>query len=113
MRAPTEKKSGRRTKPRNQTEAVILCRPFASDRLSGPTDGVMLNFSGGGVYIETPHEARSGTILVVRIVRFPSIWSSITIAEQPRSICLAEVRWQRKLADDATIRYGLGLRYLK
>jgi hypothetical protein len=32
--------------------------------------------------------------------------------EQPRSICLAEVKWQEEMADDKAIRFGMGLKYL-
>jgi len=32
--------------------------------------------------------------------------------ERPRSICLADVKWQQELADADTVRFGMGLRYL-
>ncbi len=48
----------------------------------------------------------------MRMLRYPQIPSSVADEEKPRSICLAEVRWQKKLTDENTIRFGMGLRYL-
>jgi hypothetical protein len=71
----------------------------------------MRNFSSGGSYIETTDKYPSGTILIVRMLRYPSTPSSLD-DERPRSICLAEVKWRRAVADETAIRYGIGLRYL-
>ena len=102
----------RRTVSRNLTEATITCRPYASTCTICASDGVMRNFSSGGSYIETSHEYKSGTILIMRMVRYPQIPPSVADEEKPRSICLAEVRWQKKLTDENTFRFGMGLRYL-
>ena len=101
-----------RAAPRNPTEAAITCRPYTSCRAFCPMDGVMRNFSSGGSYIETSHEYKSGTILIVRTLRYPTMPPSIPDQEQPRSISLAEVKWRQELADDNAIRFGMGLRYL-
>lgn len=103
---------GRRTASRNLTEAPITCRPYASTFTNCASDGVMRNFSGEGSYIETSHEYKSGTILIMRMVGYPQISCSVADEEKPRSICLAEVRWQKKLTDDNHFRFGMGLRYL-
>ena len=111
MEETTQKKSKRKT-PRNPTEAEITCRPYTSCGAICASDGVMRNFSSGGSYIETSHKYKSGTILIVRTLRYPPMPSSMADEEQPRSISLAEVKWQEELADDNAIRYGIGLRYL-
>ena len=103
---------GRRIALRNLTEATITCRPYASTCTICASDGVMRNFSSEGSYIETSHEYKSGTILIMRMVRYPQIPSSVADEKQPRSICLAEVRWQKRLTDENTFRFGTGLRYL-
>ncbi|MBC2712503.1 MAG: hypothetical protein HGJ94_16415 [Desulfosarcina sp.] len=72
----------------------------------------MRNFSSGGSYIETSYKYKSGTILIVRMVSYPTMPSSIADEERPRSICLAEVKWWRELTDENAIRFGMGLRYL-
>ena len=72
----------------------------------------MRNFSSQGIYIETSHNYKSGTIVIMRMVRYPPMPSSMADEERPRSICLAEVKWRQELADKNTNRYGIGLRYL-
>ena len=109
-----EKKVVTRAATRNPTEATIICRPYAS---SGgdicTSDGVMRNFSSGGAYIETSHNFKTKTILILRVVRYPSMPSFITDLERPRSICLAQVKWRQALTEENTIRYGIGLKYLE
>ena len=107
-----ERKLRERIAPRNPIETVITCRPFASNGAIYASDGVMRNFSRGGSYIETSHRYKSGTILIIRTLRYPPMLSSMADEEQPRSICLAEVKWQEEMANDNDIRFGMGLRYL-
>ncbi len=111
MKIAPEKKVVKRVAPRNPTEAAITCRPYTSSAVR-TSDGVMRNFSGSGSYIETTDRYRSGTILIMRMVRYPEIPPSIAAEERPRSICLAEVKWQQKLSDKTASRFGMGLRYL-
>ncbi|WP_054700282.1 hypothetical protein [Desulfosarcina cetonica] len=64
-----------------------------------------------GAYIETAHPFKPGTILIVRMVRYPSSQTDREAVEGVRSIVLAEVRWRReRLAAGGPI-YGMGLRY--
>ena len=112
MEETTEKKNKKRDAPRNPTEAAITCRPHTSCGAICASDGVMRNFSNGGSYIETGHKYKSGTILIVRTLRYPPMPASVAYEELPRSICLAEVKWRQELADENAIRYGIGLRYL-
>ena len=48
----------------------------------------------------------------MRTLRYPTMPSFVVDEERPRSICLAEVKWLKELADENAIRYGIGLRYL-
>ena len=107
-----ENKTIRRYAPRNPTKAAITCQPFASSSAFRASDGIMRNFSCNGSYIETSCEFKSGTILIVRMTRYPSFPSSLADEEGLRSICLAEVKWLQELADDNAIRFGMGLKYL-
>ena len=106
------KKKIRRVAPRNPTEAAITCRAYASTGAICASDGVMRNFSTQGSYIETSHNYQSGTILIMRMVRYPAIPPSIADEARPRSICLAEVKWRQELAGENAIGYGIGLRYI-
>ncbi len=112
MQNTIEKKPIERVSPRNPTEAVITCRPYASTDTIYSSAGVMRNFSSQGSYIETSRNYQSGTILIMRMVRYPAIPPSIADEERPRSICLAEVKWRQELAGENAIGYGIGLRYL-
>lgn len=112
MQDIAESQTINRLAARNSTEAAIICQPFASSSTVCASDGVMRNFSSGGSYIETSYEYKTGTILIVRMIRYPAIPSSMADEEGLRSICLAEVKWRQELADENAIRYGIGLRYL-
>ena len=102
----------KRFAPRNPTEAAITCRPFASSSALRASGGIMRNFSCNGSYIETSCEFKSGTILIIRMTRYPSLPSSLAAEEGLRTICLAEVKWLQELTDVNAIRFGIGLRYL-
>jgi hypothetical protein len=112
MQEKMEKKEIGRAAPRIATEAAIACRPFTSCGATHTADAVMRNFSEEGSYIETSHKFKLGTILHLRMVRYPPMPSSTAGETRPRSICLAEVKWRQELADETATRYGVGLRYL-
>ena len=112
MQNTMQKKTIERISPRNPTEAAITCRPYASTDTIYSSAGVMRNFSSQGTYIETSRNYQSGTILILRTVRYPAIPPSTADEDRPRSICLAEVKWRQELAGENAIGYGIGLRYL-
>ncbi len=105
-------KDKRTDAPRTATLAAVTCRPFASSGATHTADGVIRNYSGKGVYMETSHRFNSGTILHLRIVEYPPESLRLGDDVRPRSICLAEVKWRQELADASGLQYGLGLRYL-
>jgi hypothetical protein len=107
-----ERKLRERMAPRRPIEAVIKCRPYASNGATCASDGFMLNYSRRGAYIETSREYKSGTILILRTVHQPSMSSSMTHGDWPPSICLAEIKWRQELTEDNAVCYGMGLRYL-
>ena len=84
-----------------------LANLVASGRVSARYRG-----SSQGSYIETSRNYQSGTILIMRMVRYPAIPPSTADEDRPRSICLAEVKWRQELAGQNAIGYGIGLRYL-
>jgi len=96
---------------RQPTEVAVTCRPFTSSGVDTITDGVMVNFSNQGSYVEAREKFKTGTILVVRTVG--GIKASPSVENgQPRSISLAEIKWLSKKDGKDGRRYGLGLRYL-
>jgi len=112
MESTIEKENRTRIAPRNPTEAAVECQPYTSSAGIRSSEGVMRNFSAEGSYIETSHQYKSGTILIVRIIRYPRLPFSMADEKQPRSICLAEVKWLQEVAEEKTNRFGLGLKYL-
>jgi len=96
----------------NPNEIAITCRQYGSYGAHPTSDGVIRRFSNNGLYIETPCKYKSGTILIVRVDRYPSLPASLAESAYPRSICLAEVKWQRELDGDNGIRFGMGLQYI-
>jgi len=113
MQAIMEKKESARVAQRIAIEAAITCRPFTSCWGADSAEAVMRNFSKTGCYIETSGEFKPGTILHVRMLRYPPMPPAAADKTQPRSICLAEVKWQQEVAVDNAIRFGMGLRYLE
>jgi hypothetical protein len=113
MKTDTESNVAKRFANRISTEAAVTFMPFAS---SGENrviaDGVLCNFSSKGLYIETTDQYQSGAILIVRIVRYPKMPPSGTSKANPRSICLAEVRWLQELPGSKPRRFGIGLKYI-
>ena len=112
MNTRVEKETIPRIEPRIPTEVPVNCRPFASSHIGRSSDGVMRNFSGGGLYVETCSEIMEGTTLIIRVIHFPSGWSGNVPEQGPRTICLAEVKWQKQLPGGHVARYGIGLRRL-
>jgi hypothetical protein len=90
----------------------IVCQPYTSSANIRASEGVMRNFSTEGSYIETSQKFKSGTILIVRVLRYPLLSLFVADEEQPKSICLAEVKWLQELAEENPICFGLGLKYL-
>ncbi len=112
MEAKTDRETIERTTPRNPIEAAITCQPYASIAADCASDGVMRNYSSQGSYIETSHNFKSGTILIVRMGQYPPMTSCQADDAWPRSIGLAEVKWRQELADETSMRYGMGLKYI-
>lgn len=83
-------------------------------KLSGRSDVFIarsINYNQGGVELVSKKAVKPGTLLVVRVLNFPS-------AHIPggnagiRSTGLAEVRWMDEIMDAEGLSYAMGLRYL-
>ena len=102
----------KRGSPRHPAAVEVAHRPYTSTGTIRQSNGIIRNFSNGGVYIETPHGYKSGTILVIRTTLSAPASSACVPGEGLRTICLAEVKWQMDLSDQKLPGYGMGLRYL-
>jgi hypothetical protein len=102
----------RRAVARYPTDAAVACRRFSSKWCAYSVDAVMRNFSRTGAYIEAAHDFKIGTILQLRLAQYPAPLGSIDPDDQPRSICLAAVKWRQTLAAEESNQYGYGLKHL-
>ena len=107
-----DREIARRAAPRRPTDAAVICRPYVSGAAGQCVDGIMRNFSRQGAYVELSGRYECGTILVVRILDCPWTASALGDCDQPRTICLVEVKWCRQLEAKDPHRCGIGLRYL-
>ena len=116
IKSVTNKKNGegrsRRAFSRNHTKTDVEFSSLTSPNIARPIDGIMYNYSSKGLYIESYEDSKQNTILMVRVVRYPESASKGDTEEALRSMYLAEVKWQSRLEDDTSIRYGIGLKRL-
>jgi hypothetical protein len=109
---PAKNHHDSRTDERFASEVEIICQPYGSTRTMRSVQGVIRNFSRGGLYIEIDHAFKAGTILMVRMVGCPSSPSTTGCRDKPRSNCLGEIKWRQDLGSEEAPHYGMGLRYL-
>jgi hypothetical protein len=112
MEDTATKEKGSRASPRNQTISAIKCQPYTSSGAFRASDGVMCNYSSEGFYIETSQNFKSETILIVRVVSYSPTQQFVADREQPRSICLAKVKWSQRLSHENTVQFGIGMKYI-
>jgi len=75
-------------------------------------DAVIYNFSQNGIYIETPHEIKPGTTILIRLETFNSndMKSDETVCL--RKVSLADVKWCAESIIDGVSNFGVGVRFL-
>ena len=70
-----------------------------------------LNFSKSGLYFETTHALKPGTILLFRSETFSKKGPHFEDCECVRSISLLEIKWCQEFLRDGESYYGIGARY--
>ena len=105
----------KRRSVRQKTDTPIDCRLMTTGFDVCRMDGVMRNYSAIGTYIESRCGFSKGSLLMVRVVKYPDCTHDP--GKDPASLRahgLAEVKWVRRLEDRpaATGCYGLGLHYI-
>ena len=111
MKNNTTPAKRKRQAVRMHTEAIITCHLHTSSGDTCSVKGVMRNFCRNGSYIETTRPFRPGAIIFMRILRYPPATTDTPHGDQPRSVCLAEVKWQQAMAEGKNVYYAMGLRY--
>lgn len=108
----TQQQTSKRALTRIPTKAGVICRHFSSMGGMAGSDGELLNVCSNGSYLVTSSAFSPGDVLLVRMVRYPDNRSLKSNYIGIRSIFLAEVKWRKEIKDEASCRYGLGLKYL-
>lgn len=101
----------KRTAGRSSTEIPVACSRFSIIDGAAMHEGIMLNCSSAGSYIELDQHIDEGTIVMLKSHDTPQACMPASLPEGYRSVSLAEVRWARVIEDDTMCRFGLGLKY--
>ena len=96
----------KRRQVRHKCEAIIEWSYFNREI---NFDAKLLNFSESGVYLETAHDLKPGTMIFMKMVTSCNI--SLLNHERPRSVSLGEVKWRIDLSGSDQSSYGVGVRY--
>jgi hypothetical protein len=98
----------KRKEPRHNCEAMIECSYFNKEKCF---DAKLLNFSSSGVYIETDHDLKPGSTILLKMIKFASSRFSSLDHERPRTVTLGEVIWRSDLSKSEKVDYGIGVKY--
>ena len=98
----------KRKELRHKCEVLIECSYFNRET---HFEAKLLNFSKGGVYLETDHELKPGCTILMKLLRLSRNSFPSPVHEYPRSVTLGEVKWRIDLSKSDRANYGAGLRY--
>ncbi len=71
----------------------------------------LVNFSRGGVCIETTHDITPGATVILRLGKVLSSMGESVNHEYPRLVSLGEVAWCTKINGRHITNFGAGVRY--
>jgi hypothetical protein len=74
-------------------------------------DAKLLNFSEGGVYIETAYDLKPGCTIFLDMKMVPSSKINSPSHERPRLVSLGEVKWRVDLSGCGQTYCGVGVGY--
>ncbi len=74
-------------------------------------DAKLLNFSRGGVYIETAYDIALGATILIRLGNVHSVNGESVNHAYPKLVSLGEVAWHRKISEQHNKYFGAGVRY--
>ena len=74
-------------------------------------DAKLLNFCEGGIYIETSHDLKRGTMIFLKMKMDSLIKLNSLDHGGPRSVSMGEVKWHIDLSGNDKTYYGVGVRY--
>jgi hypothetical protein len=98
----------KRADVRHDCEAIIKWSYFNKDKYF---KAKLLNFSRGGVYIETAHDIKPQATIFMQVEMVLSSNINSLDYERLRYVSLGEVKWCIDLSGNAQTYYGVGLQY--
>ena len=100
--------SDKRKEVRHKCDALIDCSHFNRET---HFEARLLNFSKGGVYLETDYDLKPGCTILLKLLRVSSSGLQSSENDYPRSVSLGEVKWRTDLIKGDRVYYGVGVRY--
>lgn len=98
----------KRVDKRHNCEASILCNFFNKDKIF---TAETFNFSEGGMYFESDSFFEKGTNIFFKVKTYSSGTSGPELANELRTVSLAEVRWWQEMGSEDSSRFGMGVKY--
>ena len=98
----------RRMEKRYDCEAKIKWSYFNKGNFY---DAKILNFSRNGIYIETPHEIKPRTTILIRAETLLSKNMRSDESLLLRTVFLADVKWCNESSKDGGSNFGVGVRH--
>ena len=98
----------KRKELRHKCDALIECSHFNRET---HFEAKLLNFSLGGVYLETDYDLKPGCSILLKLLRINSSGLQGSGNDHPRSVSLGEVKWRIDLSKGDRVYFGLGVRY--
>lgn len=71
----------------------------------------LLNSSRGGGYFECGHPLIPGVTILIRLQKYEPSDEASADCSYMKTTALGEVKWCREILGDATVRFGIGVRY--
>ena len=102
----------KRTSPRHNKEASLLCIFLRTDRSDPGYTAKMVNYGGGGMCFESSRLLKPGTSVLCRLQDCSFNTADSKSFEGPRTISLAEVRWCKELRVIGKPCFGIGVKYI-
>jgi hypothetical protein len=102
----------KRTLIRNRTSVSVACSSLTAASPGAAFDGVMTNCSWGGICIELNRKFFVGSIVMIRVTGLIGGDLSGALPEGFKTITLAEVKWSKRLGQESSAGYVIGLKYL-
>jgi hypothetical protein len=98
----------KRADVRHDCEAVIKWSYFNKDKYF---KAKLLNFSRGGVYVETAHDIKPCATIFIQVEMVLSSKINSLDYDCLRYMSLGEVKWRIDLSGNYQTNYGVGVRY--